>query len=245
VSWKVLTFLFLALILAPIKDAQAAVKIPILMYHYIGNNPNLADRLRNSLSVTPDKFDAQMQYLKQTGYSPITLEDLNKIYQNQIQPPSNPIILTFDDGYTDFYYNAYPILKKYTFKAVSFIPTGLMNQGYYLTWSQIEEMQSSGLIEFEDHTVHHASLSSLGFNQMIKEMSDSKAELESKTHQPVNFVAYPYGASNQTVQEAARKSGFIGGLGTWNGEDTGLGMNMPRIKVSGQTSLNSFISNLK
>lgn len=214
------------------------------MYHYIGYNPNPKDTVRNTLSVTPDKFEAQMSYLAQNGYTPITLDTLYGIFNKQTQAPAKPVVLTFDDGYIDFYTTAFPILRKYNFHAVSFIPTGLMNQGYYMSWAQIKEIQASGLVTFEAHSVTHSNLTSLSTNRLTKELQDSKNVLQSQTGYPVNFIAYPYGASNNLVQQTAQKSGFVGGVGTWFGKATSPSMNMPRIRITGQMDLKTFTSRL-
>lgn len=212
-----------------------SVMVPILMYHYIGLNPNPADKLRDDLSVHPDIFDDQMSVLKAHGYSPITLETLYAAIKGQTALPAKPIILTFDDGYVDFYVNAFPILRKYGFHAVSFIPTGLMDQAYYLHWNQIKEMDATGLVAFEPHSVTHANLASLGQAELMNQLTESKQVLESHLGKHTEFMAYPYGVSNSYVWEAARKAGYLGSVGTWYGttEDEGNIMDMPRIKVAG------------
>ncbi len=235
---------FLLLALFQPTTVQAASGVPILMYHYIGNNPNPADTARNVLSVAPDKFDAQMSYLTQQGYTPITLDDLYGVYNLQRSMPAKPIILTFDDGYVDFYYNAYPILRKYNFHAVSFIPTGLINQGYYMTWAQVKEIQSSHLVTFEDHSITHPNLVSLSADKITSELRDSRTILQQQTGYPVNFVAYPFGATSVQVQSIAKNLGYVGGLGTWNGKVFGPSMNMPRIRITGSMTIKEFASRL-
>lgn len=222
----------------------AQISVPILMYHYIGNNPNPKDTARNTLSVSPDKFDAQMGYLSKNGYTPISLDTLYGIFNKQTTAPGKPIVLTFDDGYMDFYYNAFPILSKYNFHAVSFIPTGLIGGGYYMSWDQIKQIQKSGLITFEGHTVHHVSLTSLSYEGALKELKVSKETLQNETGYPVNFVAYPNGASNYQVQDLARKAGFVGGVGTWFGKVNAPGTNMPRIRITGLMTIEDFVSRL-
>lgn len=218
--------------------------VPILTYHYIANNPNAKDLARDTLEVSPDKFEAQMNYLSSHGYTPISLDTLFAIFSKQASSPLKPIVLTFDDGYIDFYTTVYPILTRFNFHAVSFIPTGLIGAGYYMNWSQIKEIASSGLVTFEDHTISHANLAGLSYGQVLKQMVDSKKELQSQTGYPVNFIAYPYGISNSLVQQAASAAGFAGGLGTWYGKADGIYMNMPRIKVSGYWSLEEFTARL-
>lgn len=224
--------------------AITKISVPILMYHYIANNPNPRDLARYGLSITPDNFDAQMSYLKQQGFTPINLDTLYGIYQDRGATPKKPIVLSFDDGYTDFYLNAFPILKKYEFQSVSFIPTGLIGTSYYMSWDQVKQLNSTGLVEFEDHTISHHNLVQLSSNLQYNELLYSKKTLESHLGKPVNFVAYPYGVANQTVILNAQKAGFVGGLGTWYGVDTGPSMDMPRIKISGYNNFNQFVSAL-
>lgn len=222
----------------------APPRVPILLYHYVANNPNPRDIQRDALSVPPDKFNSQLGYLAQNGYTPITLDTLYAIYNKQATAPQKPIVLTFDDGYQDFYTIVYPILRKYKFRAVSFIPTGLIGGNYYMNWNQIKEIAQSGLVTFEDHTVTHANLASLSYAAALKQMVDSKNMLQSETGYPVNFIAYPYGVNNGSVQKAAKQTGFVGGLGTWFGKAWGPSMNMPRIRISGFWSIKEFASRL-
>ena len=238
----ILAFLFLLLLSE--NTLAANIKVPILTYHFIANNPNPKDKARDSLSVSPDKFEAQMDYLSKNGYTPITLDTLYGIYNGLAGAPAKPVILTFDDGYIDFYSNAFPILKRFNFHAVSFIPTGLIGGSYYMNWDQIKEIQASGLVTFEAHTVTHANLAALSYTNALKQLLDSKNVLQSQTGYPVNFIAYPYGSLNNTVIRAAQKAGLVGGLGTWYGKAKGPSYNLPRIKIGGNMSLKDFASRL-
>lgn len=224
--------------------ASARAAIPILMYHYIRdyNNPN--DKSGIMLSVSTSNFDQQMNYLSTHGYTPITLDTLAAIYANQAAAPAKPVVITFDDGYIDFYTNAFPILRKYNFHSVAFIPTGLIGSGGQMNWDQIKELQRSGLVSFEAHTIFHAYLPHISYQQMIKELQESKNTLQSQTGIVANFVAYPYGASNGTVIKAAQTLGYIGGIGTWFGKANGITMNMPRVRVNGGFPLSLFASRL-
>lgn len=242
---RILLVLILALIFFnPVSVQAVSLRVPILMYHYIASNPRSQDVQRNILSVAPDKFEAQMDYLSKNGFHPITLDTLYGIFNKQVTAPQKPVVLTFDDGYIDFYTIAFPILRRFNFYAVSFIPTSLVGGGYYMNWDQIKEIQSSGLVTFESHTVTHVNLAGLNYQAVLKQMQDSKNILQSQTGYPVNFVAYPYGTSNANVQNAARAAGFVGGLGTWFGKASGPGINLPRIRVSGAWSLKEFASRL-
>lgn len=219
------------------------LRVPILLYHYVGNNPNPTDTLRDSLSVTPDKFEEQMKYLKDNGYNTISLDTLYPALKGQITLSSKSVILTFDDGYADFYYNAYPILRKYNLHATVFIPTNLMNQGYYLSWAQIREMASSNLITFGSHGMNHYQLTSI--SPLIAEIDilQSKKILQDNLGTPINFIAYPLGSVNENIINLTRKAGYMGGLGTWANKTQSEGtiFNMPRLRVGGGISLQTFI----
>lgn len=222
------------------------IRVPILTYHYIGNNPNPQDRARDNLEVTPDKFEEQMKFLVENGYNVISLNTMYAILKGQAQLPSKPVIITFDDGYMDFYYNAFPILRRLNLHAVAFIPTGLMGSGYYMTWPQVKEIDSTGLVSFQAHSVSHPNLTTLGKEQLIYQLTESKKTLEAQLGKPVNFIAYPYGISNQRVWDAAREAGYLGAVGTWYGttQSEGVIYDLPRVKVAGEANLTSFISKL-
>src|SRR5260370_8672843 len=76
-----------------------SINVPILTYHYIRVNPDRNDRMGFALSVTPSDFAAQMDWLAQNGYHPITTEDLYTYLTGCGGLPSNPGILTLDDHY--------------------------------------------------------------------------------------------------------------------------------------------------
>lgn len=224
----------------PLRWSGGATRVPILMYHYIRVNPYPKDKASATLSVAPDEFAAQMAYLAQNGYTSITLDTLYDIFQEQLSSPAKPVVLTFDDGYADFYLNAYPILQKYGLLAVCFVITGSVGQERYLSWDQIREMQSSGLIRFEAHTVTHPNLTKLSYTELLGELQGSKDRLEAQTDRIAHFISYPYGRTNSLVMSAARKVGFAGGIGTSYGKASYPGMNMPRIEVKGHMTLKEF-----
>lgn len=226
-------------------DAYGNIRIPVLMYHYIRDYSNPKDKTGEGLSVSSSVFDQEMGYLASNGYTPISLDTMYAIFNHQAASPAKPVVLTFDDGYIDFYANAYTILKKYGFHATSFVITGFVGQPAYLSWNNIKEMQASGLITFESHTVHHTYLSGVSFQTMLKELQDSKAILQSQTGYPVNFVAYPFGGSNYTVWSAAKKAGYVGGLGTWYAKASYSSLNMPRVRISGNIPLPLFAARIR
>ena len=218
------------------------VRIPILTYHFIGNNPDPKDLARDNLSVAPDKFEDQMKFLSESGYHTITFDTLYAVLGGNASLPEKGVILTFDDGYIDFYINAFPILKKYNLHAVAFIPTGLIGTGYYMNWDQIKEIDAIGLVSFQAHSISHPNLTSLNDEQLNFQLTESKHILEQNLGKPVNTFAYPYGISDERVWQAARQAGYIGAVGTWYDQiiSEGVIYDMPRIKISGGLDIAAF-----
>ncbi len=174
--------------------------VTVLNYHKV-------DNMNISLSVLPDDFDKQMNYLKSEGYNTITPEQLYQHLVNGTQLPENPIIITFDDGYEDNYQYAYPILKKYGFTGTVFIITSLVGQQNYLTWDQIKEMKANGM-DFQSHTVSHKSMTELTEQQLRDELVNSKKTLDEQLGQDTQFFAYPTGTYNLYIAKLVKDAGY-------------------------------------
>ena len=118
--------------------------IPCIMYHGVGLESNLST----------EEFEKQIKQIKNMNtYKFEEIQELNYLI------PRKSILLTFDDGYRNNYTNAYPILKKYNKKATIFLNTAYVGiDDDYLTWDQILEMYSSGLVDFQLHSHSHFSV---------------------------------------------------------------------------------------
>jgi peptidoglycan/xylan/chitin deacetylase (PgdA/CDA1 family) len=218
------------------------VRVPILMYHYIRVNPNPRDRFGADLSVRPDMFAQQMKLLAADGFHTMTIDDLAAIILNGAPLPSNPIILTFDDGYEDFYTAAFPVLKKYGLGATSFVITGKVGWGGYLTWDQMRKMQATGLVQFESHTVHHVEMTGVSLARAEHELSDSKAALERELGTSVDVFCYPSGRYNERVESLVRQEGYIAGGSTRPGMVHNVGDldALTRVRIHGSDTLKDF-----
>lgn len=196
---------------------EKAFHVPILLYHYVSRNENTKDTVRTGLSTPPEVFDAQLALLSQHGFTTISMDELAAAFYGTAVLPKKPIILTFDDGYEDFYTNAAPLLKKYNMKGMSFIPTGLMGGGNYMTWREIEELSRTPNVVFGAHSVHHYVLPKMADDVLKSEVLESKEVLERHVGYPVNWFCYPYGSFDGRVVNAVKKAGFIGSIATLTG----------------------------
>lgn len=176
-------------------------KVPILNFHKI-------DTLQHSLSVAPEDFDQQMQYLSEQGYHTITPNQLFKALKKGAELPDKPIMITFDDGYADNYINAYPILKKYGFTATFFVITDFISHDpRFMTWEQLQEMHANGFT-IGSHTVHHIPLTELTSEQVTTELTDSSRMIEQKIGERPRFFAYPTGTYNDEVRHLVQQAGY-------------------------------------
>lgn len=221
--------------------------VPILMYHYIRPDPGKNDPIGEDLSVSPDHFQAQMAWLAQNGYHTMTVSELNQVRNHQIGLPTKPIVLTFDDGYRDFYTAAYPVLKQYGFKATLFVITGVVDQPPYVTWDMIKEMDRSGLIEMGAHTVTHRDLPSLSAADARQEIFESKQTLETRLGHPVVSFNYPSGRYDDAVVALVKQAGYQIAVTTQGGwaratEDSLL---LPRVRVHGAVTQAAFTGMLE
>ncbi len=86
-------------------------RIPILVYHYVEYVKDRGDKIRISLNIQPNIFESQIKTLKQAGYTFMMPKQIPDLFSGKISVPAKPIILSFDDGYKDFYTDVFPILK--------------------------------------------------------------------------------------------------------------------------------------
>lgn len=189
------------------------------MYHYLSTPPENADIYRTDLSVTPENFRAQLDYLARNGYTSIDLYDLTAGIVDQKALPARPIILTFDDGYVDAYINAFPLLRQYGFTATFFIITEFVDRGQpgYLTWPMIEEMAAAGM-RMEPHTKTHLNLDQQEWAFVVYQILGSQETLAAHIGYTPRYLAYPGGRYDAQVIDVLKELDFWGAVTTNGGK---------------------------
>ncbi len=223
-----------------------AVVVPILMYHYVRVNPDPRDQLGFGLSVTPANFAQQMDLLASAGYRPITPADLAGALRGTNGLPARAVLLTFDDGYADFYTSAAPVLRAHSFQAVVYVITGKVGQWSYLTWPQIEELDRAGFT-IGAHTVNHVPLAQQARAVAQREIQQSKRDLEDRLQHPVLDFAYPYGSFNAGVEGEVQAAGFETAMSTIGGafHFRATLLHLSRIGVTGRDTSAGFLAKLQ
>ena len=226
------------LVLAP---RAIFAKVPILTYHYIRINPSPTDRLGFALSVTPADFAAQMDWLAAHGFHTVTPIDVYDYLKGVRGLPSRPVILSFDDGYEDFYTAALPVLRAHDFTAVAYIVSGFIGWSGYMTADQIHELDLSG-IEIGSHTVDHVNLARSAPANLHYQLVASKLALQRLLGRPVLSFCYPSGQFNGAVMAAVEAAGYDDATTTLYGYVHYLSDRYiwGRLRISGGEGLNAF-----
>ena len=187
--------------------------VPILMYHHVG----IANHSRMD-TVSPQRFEWHMAYLKKHRFNVLPLSTLVHIIQEGKPLPRKSVVITFDDGYEDNYAQAFPVLKKYGFPATIFVITDVLNAKDYLSTAQMKEMSAHG-IEIGSHTRAHAYLPGILGEKLVEEVKGSKDWLERELGVPIVNFAYPAGGFTEEVKQAVQDAGYESACTTNRGYD--------------------------
>lgn len=229
--------------------------IPILMYHVIDAPHNDAEA---PFCSRPVQFRSHLQYLKDTGYTVLTLSEVLDCMAGGNINNQKMAAITFDDGVACSYENAYPILKEFGYAASMFMISGLVDgfndwgreYGYpkrrMLNGAELRMLHAGGM-DIGSHTVSHAKLGVASFAKMKDETLRSKQSLEDVLGSPVNHFAYPYGSVNKLARQAVIDAGYLGACSTLSGKNDTRDdpFMMRRIDIRGDDSLLKFALKLK
>lgn len=229
----------------------------ILMYHMISDS--LPGQKFRKLHVSPAAFERQIKWLTDNGWTFVTISQLADMRHRK----GKVVALTFDDGYADNYYNAFPIMRKYGACGTLYLVTdrhdrdwSVSKKAYHnsgelateekLSDQQVLEMIESGVFELGGHTLTHCNLSTTPTEEKRREIYKCKTELEDTFNCSVTNFAYPFGIYSDEDILLVRQSGFTTAVTTIEGIDiTPDLLQLRRIKVSGKDNLLAFIIRMR
>jgi peptidoglycan/xylan/chitin deacetylase (PgdA/CDA1 family) len=244
-------------ILPPITPVSRKINMPILMYHHITNAPT-HNMLDLSLTVTPNVFGQQLDYLKQHGYHTITFNQLFDFLYYNGPLPNKPIILTFDDGYDDAYTFAYPILRKHGYSGMFYIITGKVGWKGQATWDQLCEMLANGM-QMGSHTITHRNMGEvwrISPQAAQQEFQQSRQDMQTRLGVIIQQFCYPTGEPfhhekpvvQQAIMALLEQDGYIGA--TTDPPPVGMTQDsqkpfiLLRVRVDGRESLQEYFNSL-
>ena len=204
-------------------------RIPILMYHSIGETEGEGRHPYFRTETSPLAFETHIKYLHDNRYTVISPEDVVGLLGSGRVDTKKYAVVTFDDGYRDFYTNAFPILDKYRMSATVYLPTAYIQSHSHLfkgkecmTWDEVREMHAAG-IKFGSHTVSHPQLELLSDADLRREIRTSKDAIEAELGTPVRSFAYPYAFPEQNHKFTGRLRDLLEESGYENGVSTIVG----------------------
>jgi peptidoglycan/xylan/chitin deacetylase (PgdA/CDA1 family)/SAM-dependent methyltransferase len=240
---------------AEARHCWVSQQVPILMYHRIASNgPEALSPYR----VSPDRFERQLAYLQRYGYTGLTMGEFHDSWFSRgLQPaPGKPIVLTFDDAYLDFYENAWPLIRKYGFKATVFVPVDFVaghakwdseygEPAKLMNWEQIIELHEQG-VRFGSHSCSHTRESELSEIALYEEAKRSKDILEQNLSAEVSDYCYPYTVASKQAQQVIASTGYKSAVGGKGGDiaDRQNPYYIPRIEIFGSDSMDDYIKKI-
>ena len=199
--------------------------LPIFAYHRICASK---DYVPSRWIVSEQAFRKQLGYLKSRNcYTPTSFDLLDPGGAGARQT-GKPILLTFDDGYSDILDVALPILKEFGFSG---IVSCLADFSRLTNWwdgkknipparllgpDEVKLLDSAGL-EIASHTMSHPHLPLLDRNLMREELAKSKEVFEDLLGKEVRIFTYPYGETDRFVKAAVRETGYRCALAAFTG----------------------------
>ena len=263
-----------------------ATTLTVIGYHEITDEK---DALIPSYAVTTQQFSEHIQWLKKNGYHFINVDQLIKAHQGKYRLPQKPVLLTVDDGYQSFYQNAYPIIRKNKIPVLLAVvgswlePSNLekvdfggepIDRNKILSWSELKEMQSSGLVEIASHSYHlhegvnanpqgnlePAAISRIydpknqsyesdsAYQQRIyQDLKKNNDLLQAHGLRSPRVMVWPYGRYNMQLVQTAKQLGMPITITLDDGADHAKQslQNMSRILIQGNMSTNALAQEIK
>lgn len=190
--------------------------VPVFLYHSVADDP---PAWLAPYTVAPHTFRAQLDRIRDAGLSVVPLARLVSALHGGPALPDRSAVLTFDDGYADFYWTVAPILSDLGLPATVYLTTGaihapgalpggsLLPPTPMLNWRQVATLDALGL-EIGGHSRTHLPLDTAGPRRLRQEITDSKHELEDALGHRANAFAYPHGYSSRTVRREVAMAGW-------------------------------------
>ncbi|SEL49532.1 polysaccharide deacetylase family protein [Streptacidiphilus jiangxiensis] len=190
--------------------------VPILQYHSVAENP---PEWAAPLTVRPDRFDEQLEHLAHAQMSVVPLRRLVSAIRGGPPLPPRAMVLTFDEGFADFYWTVAPMLAARELPATLFVVTGAIHPpggrpsgsrlppAMMLNWRQVAGLDAYG-IEIGGHSRTHPALDTVSGRTLRSEIEGCKRDLEDALGHEVTSYAYPLGYHGPTVRRAVRQAGW-------------------------------------
>jgi peptidoglycan/xylan/chitin deacetylase (PgdA/CDA1 family) len=232
--------------------------VPVLMYHSVSNDAEPGVPPYYRVATSPQNFRRHLQWIREDGRTAVDLASALRLLVRDPAAARTAVVVTFDDGFRDFYTDAWPALSDFGFTATMFLPTAFIGHARRrfkgrecLTWPEVREMHAQG-ITFGAHTVTHPTLYGLGWSDIRRELRDSRAEIQNTLASPIDTFAYPYAFPQEDREYVQRFEGELTTAGYVAAVTTIIGraaassprLLLPRLPVNDADDRSLFMSKL-
>ncbi len=276
--YAVLIVALASIVLIRTAAAAAKVVLPVLCWHDIRDASSLPRAGENDLTtVSTRDLVSQFEMIRVLGYTPISLSQWQAALEGRGTLPPKPVLLSFDDGFKSLYTRVFPLLKMYRYPALASIVTEWMEPdgaqaNSLVSWEELREMSSSGLLEVASHThaMHSGVIANPQGNELpagssrifsngayesdaeyqsrlLADLQASKRLIQEHLGFPIQTLVWPYGEYSQSASGIARRAGFTRALGLSPGVNTtGTSlMELKRTQVLGHQGLSDILRALQ
>ncbi len=196
---------------------MSSKQINILMYHQVGDFSPI--KKHQSTYIHYKRFATHMAYLAHGGYTVLRLDQALACLAGQHPTPPRSVVITFDDGYENFYEYAWPVLQKYKFPAMVYLISGLIGQPAkwfaadgratpaLMDATRIRQLRKEG-VDFGSHGATHVKLAEQSTERIAEEMHNSRIALSELLDEDIRHFCYPYGSHDLRCIEAAAQAGY-------------------------------------
>ncbi len=271
--------IFLVALFISVAAGASAQSFIALCYHGIEDRADDPD----GMTLSTDRFIAQLSWLRENGYRPVGIDDLIAARDGKRPLPDKAVLLSFDDGFANFYTRVFPLLKLFDYPAVLalvgawmdvaegesvFIGDEALPRETFLSWDQVREMQSSGLVEIASHSfdMHHGIVANPQGNEQFaltarrydpdtrsyesdeaylrrirEDMAAGAALIARETGQRPRVIVWPYGKYNLPALQSAGEQGMEIALTLEKGVNRTDDLSaVRRLLITGETELPHF-----
>lgn len=197
--------------------------VRFLCYHSVASAEELPGLSRRTLVLTIDGFRHHLAWIRRNHYVVVSMADALALLRSGDAARAQFVCLTFDDGRNDNFVAAWPLLKQAGYSAHFFVNTAVVGQSFErpfetggVTRSCTEQFMDAGALRtvvreggsIGSHGQHHTDLTRLGEPELLRELVESRRELEALTGAPIDTHAYPYARYDRRVLRATEAAGY-------------------------------------
>ena len=197
-----------------------------LMYHRFEENKY------PSTNIRIDDFEKHIKILQENNIRFINPKNFeNEIKNNKKQ---RKILLTIDDGFSSFYQNAWPLLKKEKIPFILFVSTREVGAFNYMTWDQIREISKEDFVEIGNHSHSHEYLVDESKDLILDDIKKSISIFKNQLGKNSDFFSYPFGEYSLEFKKLIKSLGFKYAFGQHSGviDETKDFYELPRFPIN-------------